>query len=368
MKVPAKVAGTHDLLRHFERPARNCRRRTLAATSAGNRERARPGPSRPAGTRSGTGADPAHRRASAASKSISATASRTAARRNISSSTACRRRRPTKPTKNGSSASIPTIASARSSSFSMRLKAASEDYSADYRIVRPNDGEMRWIDVVAKIERDRDGRALRLVGADIDVTDRMLAQDNLARKRGALPPDRRQRAGADVGHQARPHALLRQPGLCRFPRTAVRGSHRVRLAQAASPGRPAARRAGIDRRRGLAQAVRAGGALPRRRRRMALAALGIPAALGPDRQAHRLHRRRPRHHRRQAGRARSAPAERNPRNCGSRSEPRSWNPTKPRCARSSRPAISIRGCSTCTATCCMPTGRRWPESAPRPAR
>ena len=37
--------------------------------------------------------------------------------------------------------------------------------------------------------------------------------------------------------------------------------------------------------------------------RMALAALGIPAALGPDRQAYRLHRRRPRHHRRQAGRA-----------------------------------------------------------------
>ena len=38
---------------------------TLAATSAGNRERARQGPSRPAGTRSGTGADPAHRRVSA---------------------------------------------------------------------------------------------------------------------------------------------------------------------------------------------------------------------------------------------------------------------------------------------------------------
>ena len=85
---------------------------------------------------------------------------------------------------------------------------------------------------------------------------------NAARKRGALPPDRRQRAGADMGHQARPHALLRQPGLCRFSRAAVRGSHRVRLAQAASPGRPAAGRAGIDRRRSLAQAVRAGSPLP----------------------------------------------------------------------------------------------------------
>ena len=35
------------------------------------------------------------------------------------------------------------------------LAGPSEDYSATYRIVRPNDGQMRWIDVVAKIERDK---------------------------------------------------------------------------------------------------------------------------------------------------------------------------------------------------------------------
>src|SRR3954469_19460137 len=43
------------------------------------------------------------------------------------------------------------------------LKGESEDYSAEYRIVRPNDGKVRWIRVVAKIERDDNGRALRLV-------------------------------------------------------------------------------------------------------------------------------------------------------------------------------------------------------------
>ena len=59
------------------------------------------------------------------------------------------------------------------------LKSESEDYSAEYRIVRPNDGTMRWIRVVAKIERDRDGRALRLVGADRDVTAQALAQATL---------------------------------------------------------------------------------------------------------------------------------------------------------------------------------------------
>ena len=59
------------------------------------------------------------------------------------------------------------------------LAGVSEDYSVEYRIVRPNDGQTRWIRVVAKIERDGDGRALRLVGAHIDITDRMLAQETL---------------------------------------------------------------------------------------------------------------------------------------------------------------------------------------------
>ena len=45
--------------------------------------------------------------------------------------------------------------------------------------------QTRWIRVVAKIERDSDGRALRLVGADIDVTDQMLAQDTCAKARSA---------------------------------------------------------------------------------------------------------------------------------------------------------------------------------------
>jgi PAS domain S-box-containing protein len=60
------------------------------------------------------------------------------------------------------------------------LKGDSEDYTATYRIVRPNDGEIRWIRVIARIERGGDGRALRLVGADVDVTDQMLAQATLS--------------------------------------------------------------------------------------------------------------------------------------------------------------------------------------------
>ena len=59
------------------------------------------------------------------------------------------------------------------------LAGAGRDYAAEYRIIRPSDGEIRWVGVTAEIERDATGRAVRLVGAHIDITDRMLAQDKL---------------------------------------------------------------------------------------------------------------------------------------------------------------------------------------------
>lgn len=59
------------------------------------------------------------------------------------------------------------------------LAGTGEDYTAEYRIIRPSDGATRWIRVVAKIERDSDGRAIRLVGAHIDVTDQMLVRETL---------------------------------------------------------------------------------------------------------------------------------------------------------------------------------------------
>jgi PAS domain S-box-containing protein len=50
-------------------------------------------------------------------------------------------------------------------------------YNAEYRIVRPSDGQVRWVSVTAQIERDAKGRALRLVGAHIDITDRKLGEE-----------------------------------------------------------------------------------------------------------------------------------------------------------------------------------------------
>ena len=54
-----------------------------------------------------------------------------------------------------------------------------DDYTTEYRIIRPSDGAIRWVRVVAKIDRDAEGRANRLLGAHIDITDRMLAQETL---------------------------------------------------------------------------------------------------------------------------------------------------------------------------------------------
>jgi PAS domain S-box-containing protein len=53
------------------------------------------------------------------------------------------------------------------------------DYIAQYRIIRPSDGETRWISVKSTIERDDEGKALRLVGAHTDVTEQLMAEQAL---------------------------------------------------------------------------------------------------------------------------------------------------------------------------------------------
>ncbi|RXH19812.1 PAS domain S-box protein [Bradyrhizobium guangzhouense] len=54
-------------------------------------------------------------------------------------------------------------------------------YSIQYRIIRPCDGETRWILAKTEIERDENGKAIRLVGAHADVTDQVLAEQALRR-------------------------------------------------------------------------------------------------------------------------------------------------------------------------------------------
>jgi len=60
------------------------------------------------------------------------------------------------------------------------------DYVSEYRIIRPNDGKERWISVRAQIERDENGRAIRLVGTHIDITDRKRIENALREETRAL--------------------------------------------------------------------------------------------------------------------------------------------------------------------------------------
>ncbi len=53
------------------------------------------------------------------------------------------------------------------------------EYSVQYRIIRPSDGETRWISVKSTIERDEQGKAVRLVGAHTDVTEQVMAEQAL---------------------------------------------------------------------------------------------------------------------------------------------------------------------------------------------
>ncbi len=50
------------------------------------------------------------------------------------------------------------------------------DYAVRYRIIRPSDGELRWISVKSTIERDEHGNPIRLVGAHSDITEQVEAE------------------------------------------------------------------------------------------------------------------------------------------------------------------------------------------------
>src|SRR5262249_55215560 len=49
-------------------------------------------------------------------------------------------------------------------------------YEVDYRIIRPSDGEVRWISASGEIERDREGNPLKIIGAHFDLTERKEAE------------------------------------------------------------------------------------------------------------------------------------------------------------------------------------------------
>src|SRR3954453_20920605 len=59
------------------------------------------------------------------------------------------------------------------------VNGTTEQFSSQYRIIRPSDGQVRWIATEARIERSPHSEPLRLVGAHIDITDLAVAKEAL---------------------------------------------------------------------------------------------------------------------------------------------------------------------------------------------
>jgi PAS domain S-box-containing protein len=70
--------------------------------------------------------------------------------------------------------------------FLAAVAGSDKDYKAEYRIVRPSDGQTRWIRAVAEIERDSQGRPLKLIGAHLDITDQKNADATVQESEGRL--------------------------------------------------------------------------------------------------------------------------------------------------------------------------------------
>ncbi len=57
-----------------------------------------------------------------------------------------------------------------------RLYAGGDEFVHEHRIIRP-DGALRWVIARGRLSRDETGKAVRFVGASVDITDRRLAED-----------------------------------------------------------------------------------------------------------------------------------------------------------------------------------------------
>lgn len=79
----------------------------------------------------------------------------------------------------------------------------SGEYAEEYRVIRADDGEMRWTAVQGSVLRDVDGRPSRVVGIVQDVTDRKVAEERLHRANEELEARVRLEVAAREAAQAR---------------------------------------------------------------------------------------------------------------------------------------------------------------------
>ncbi|MCX6968717.1 MAG: PAS domain S-box protein [Verrucomicrobia bacterium] len=70
--------------------------------------------------------------------------------------------------------------------YLLDVLAGRKPFRMDYRIIRPLDGEVRWMAGYGDFEYDESGKALRLVGCIQDITERKLAEEELKKTNDEL--------------------------------------------------------------------------------------------------------------------------------------------------------------------------------------
>ncbi len=118
------------------------------------------------------------------------------------------------------------------------VKGDVRDYNAEYRIVRPNDGQVRWIAVKAEIERDAQGRRLAPGRRSYRHHRRQGGGTGVARKRAALPPRFGKRPRDAVDGRRRGQMPIPQPQAARVLGRGAQWRRRVRLERCLAPRRP----------------------------------------------------------------------------------------------------------------------------------
>ena len=92
-----------------------------------------------------------------------------------------------------------------------------EDYEVELRIVRP-DGQVRWLTTAGRALYDPNGRAVRMLGATLDVTERHEAEEERSR---LLAREREARAEAEAASEAKDRFLATLSHELRTPLTPV---------------------------------------------------------------------------------------------------------------------------------------------------
>ena len=70
----------------------------------------------------------------------------------------------------------------RTVSYFRRIIAERRRFRMDYRIIRPSDGQLRWMAGYGDFEYDPAGKAVRLIGCIQDITDRKVAEEALQKR------------------------------------------------------------------------------------------------------------------------------------------------------------------------------------------